>query len=1252
MSPPAESAASDAITLRLLGGFALKRRGQEGDGLAYEKARALLAYVAVESAMVHPRRRLAALFWPDLPSAMALGNLRQVLLNLRQVLEQETGPAPRLIIGRNAVRFDPDSLAVVDIGRFASAPASCADTLSSENCAACLNAMRLADAAYGGELLAGFSLPDCPEFEAWLQTRREAMQRQALGRLTELTECEEKRGEIGLALSAAQRYVHLAPWDEVGHRRAMRLYARCGQPGNALAQYASCCRNLEETFGVAPEAETAGLAERIRRESLAAPTDMLSSERRQVTILYCELSAEGVDDPDDIISLLTPIRRRLITSICRYSGHVVETFTGGILAYFGYPVASETAPRRALQAALALVRDRAAGIRMRVAVHTDRIIAGEPPAVPDTVGAATALTVRLRRCVESGEVAVSAATFRLTEGYFEGVSVGERQLPGAAQPLEIFRLSGETGANDRLMAAPSLTPLVGRAIEVEALCQRWQSARAGRSPAIMVRGDAGIGKSRLVLALREHVGPVCELRCQQEFDQSALHPFVALFDSLLGADETDDARIRFSRLASRIEAIAPTLLRSALPLFAGLLGLPVVAPHREPLTLPRQRRSDTLDALTQLVDSLAGGDARRPGLVVVEDLHWADPTTLEWLSRMLVRDDSPPLLVLLTARPDFRVPWPDNRVSVLPLRRLGDDEIATLVGELLPEAVPETLRRLAARADGIPLYAEELARTVAFADESAIPAGLQALLSAQLDRLGSAKATACLAACLGRSFSFDLLSRVSLQAPTLLAESLRQLLEAGFLTSDENGIYEFRHALFRDAAEQSQPRSERRQAHLRIAAVLRSGEADAGEYAESNAKSHAGAPAKTGNAPEVVAGHLEAGEAFPEAVRCWLRAGRLASRHSSHREAILHFKAGLRLIHRLPEDDDRRHLEFDLQYGLGLSAIALDGYAAPDAVAAHCRAEALCAQTTASPEMFRAIWGMWTSASSRAGYAHAAELAQKLQHMAETSGDRLELQQARFARGNTHFWQGNFSVARTEMEWVLAHCTREEGVSHIGLFGENVRVTAGAYLSWIRWFLGDQKAAVHISVETLAEARHCGHSFSLAYALVFAAILRCRQRLPREALSLAEEVMALASRHGFDLWQIGAILAHGWALALQGRKEGVGQIEQCIESLRVAMGGVTLAVLGPLATAHQLVGDYAAARTVAEEALALGAQLGDRHIEAELLCIQAESLLALSPQSAATARDAFASALTLSRQQGARLVEQRASEGLASLDGI
>ena len=449
------------LSLSTFGAFQVKLGTKPLSGLSGGKMSALLLYLAMKAGYKHRREALAEMLWPDLPVESARFNLRHTFFHLRHALDSGTGTPPFLLPGRDWLCFNPESPYRMDAVEFAATVPTCVAIPSPEYCNPCVEKMERMVNLYRGEFMAEFSLPDCPDFEDWLQMQREAMRRHAVELLERLSDCHEQSGAYTRALPFALRYAEMEPWNEEAHRRAMRLFALDGQGGAALAQYDTCCRTLKKELGILPSEKIRNLAERIRNNELhpggidakgEPPMPFLpplAAEQRQVTALYCELTPLKIEDADKVIALSQAPQKRCIKTIRRFSGHVVQSHGGGLLAYFGYPKADENAAHQAIQAALACVREATPSLRVRAGVHTGLIVTGSNPGVPDNIGLTSGLAIRLRLAVESSGVAISADTRRLVAKYFNCESLGEKRLRDTSHVLEVFKVKGERADKKR-----------------------------------------------------------------------------------------------------------------------------------------------------------------------------------------------------------------------------------------------------------------------------------------------------------------------------------------------------------------------------------------------------------------------------------------------------------------------------------------------------------------------------------------------------------------------------------------------------------------------------------------------------------------------------------------------------------------------------------------------------------------------------------------------------------------------------------
>ena len=1228
------------IELRTLGGFSLESETRSLD-FAYEKGRALLVFLAMKPGCAHSRISLATMFWPELERAAALTNLRQVLHDLRQIFSRTSLSESPLQVDRESVRLHPAFGSSIDAVELVDYSHVCPVSPFRTHCKLCCEQMERIVERYSGEFMRGFALPECPDFEDWMQVQREALHLRMLAMLSRLADCHERMGAYARALYAAQHFLELEPWSEEGLRRVMRLHWVNGQAESALMCYQTGILTLKRELGVSPAIETRMLAEHIERRHLsvdvssdsgksgALASPVAVSERRQVTALFCELSFPGVEDPDDILSLAAAPQSRCIKIIGEHSGHLAQTSGGGLLAYFGFPLATENAARQAVTAALALAANRFPGLELRVGIHSGVVISGSVQ-VPDAIGVTSGLAIRMPQVADKGQVVISGMTLRLVDGYFECQNMGLRQLQGTLRPFEVFRVLRASGACDRVGAETVLTPLVGRQREISRLLSLWSDTRRGLGRVVLLSGEAGVGKSRLVLtlkqALRDESCTIHELRCLPERSHSPFYPLLDLFGKVFDFLPEDTPAQKFDKLAAYVKTHYSDRGELAVSLYAKMLSLALRLPYRDPELTPQQQREEMFGLLLDRQEALAKD---RRYLLIAEDLQWADPSTLELLHLIVARNPDVPILAVFTARSGFQPPWGETQTVPISLEALSPSETARLISSIASSIEPAMVERLVERADGIPLFAEELARELSCGERNAIPPTLLDLLLSRLDSMGTAKIVAQAAATIGREFTIDLLERIIPCDFNCLERVLERLLQASLLNYGLKDVYRFKHALIRDAAYESQTRHEREVMHRRIASAL----------------SALGTDAR----PELLALHWAAGGEILKATASWIEAGKQASREFANQEAMAHFRAGLASAEKLPNGPERERLELELYVGLGAASSSARGYAALEGVEFYERAMSSSGLDDSDSVVFPAIWRLWASASSRAGYTCANDLARHLLRMAEYSGDPIQLQQGRFALANTLYWQGQFVTAREHLEAVRSTYRIAHHDSHVAVFGEDVGVTAESYYSWVMWFLGFPDHAQMASDRALQLSRQLGHPFSLAYALTFAAILRCRQGMPREAQALAKETLELSRKHGFGLWEIGAQLTQGWAQAMEGDAQGVELIHQCVDSTRLAMGGVTLVVLSPLADALVKLRRFKEALTVCGEALAIAERLGDGHIEAELHRLSGLALLGADASRGGEAENSFRMALTISDRQQARLMQLRAAVNLSDL---
>lgn len=1033
-------------------------------------------------------------------------------------------------------------------------------------------------------------------------------------------------------------------------------------------------------------ASAAELRERLRRieERLTPWRDEprnLAPQRRQVTLVSCWLAdlaglAEHLD-AEDFGELEGAFHQSFSEIIQQHEGSITTCMGDEALACFGYPQAREEDPEKAARAGLYLATHLGTAIQqklpylprrkltVKVGVHTDTVVLDNLPVelrgrTPALQGEAPKIALWLAREAAADTVCLSHTTWRLVRGGFRTEPLGPRFFQGLAgmAKLDLHRLLREQRATsrfERTHAQGPLTPLVGREPELRELLAAWEHAREGHGAFVLVRGEAGIGKSRLIQELRERVPQdgATRLRCQcwVQFRTSAFAPIIELLQHLLRLDSEGSPQVNLRKLEGRMRVAG--LPPEHIYLVASLLSLPVAEAPPHLRLSPELLKEKTLEALSTLLQRMTED---HPVLAVVEDLHWADPSTLELLCFLLSRVEKSRLCVFLTARPDFEPTWPGKeKLQVLTLERLPPALTAELVrqsasGKVLSE---ETIEQLAAKTDGVPLFVEEMTRMVlekgsagsTSAEPSSIPLTLGGLLLARLDMLPRRqKALAQLCAVVGRGFSHALLATLSGRNELALTQDLSGLLGAGLLQAVEEGSesrYQFRHALIQDAAYQSLLRRTRREYHRRIAQVLA---AQFPELADSQ--------------PEMLAHHhTEAGE-VEQAIRLWAKAGLRASLRSANVEAISHLNQALRLLRGLPEASRRPEQELELQVALGLPLMQTRSVRSREVEQTYNRAFELFHQVGDGLTHVRAsTWGSFAYSFMRAKFQSAQELAELLVSVGERQQNREMLSLGHRMMSTNFFTWGQMATAVEHIELALEYADfgleqhRELAVKQ----WVNPRVAALAYGAVVHSVVGNAERAQEWSQDALLLAEKIGHHHTLALALNYTA-LACQLRGEFEcARERADRCIALSTEHRFRLWLGWSIFIKSWVVSEQGNPEaGLALLRTNLGRWRNAgvKAGMPL-FLGMLAEYHLKLGQYSQGLAAVNHALGWAETLGERSYESELYRIEGELLQAIGHGSAATT--AFLHGIAVAQRQGAhgfrRNVEaalQRQLQGEAS----
>jgi class 3 adenylate cyclase/predicted ATPase len=1002
-----------------------------------------------------------------------------------------------------------------------------------------------------------------------------------------------------------------------------------------------------------------------------------AGERRQVTVMFSDLvgstALAGRMDPEDLREIISAYQKCVAETVRRFDGFVAKYLGDGVLVYFGYPQAHEDDVERAVRAGLELIAavtglKTGASLQTRVGIATGLVVVGDLIGSGDTqergiVGETPNLAARLQGVAEPNMVVIAESTRRLVGNLFELQDLGARDLKGIAGPARAWAALRASSVASRFEAlhTSGLTDLVGREEELELLLRRWSRAKAGEGQVVLLSGEPGIGKSRLTAVLLEHLTaePHTRLRyfCSPQHTDSALFPIIGQMQRAAGLAHDDAPGARLDKLDALL-ARTSTAIEDA-TLFAEMLSLPNDGRYPALDLAPQQHRQRTLEAFVWQLEVVT---RFTPVLMIFEDAHWTDPTSLELFSRTVDRLRTLRVLLIVTFRPEFDSPWIGRPyVTALTINRLAEREVDAMIDRLVGnKLIPASIRQdIIERTDGIPLFIEEMTKAVLEADSQraaertvaaapspalAVPASLHASLMARLDRLGPAKEVAQIGAAIGREFSHALLAAVGRKPEPDLASALDRLIAAGLLFRQgvpPHATYLFKHALVQDAAYGTLLRERRRALHARIAETLE------GQYAEI-----------VESQPELLACHCTEAGLIEKAAGLWGKAGLRSLKRSALVEAVEQLTRALAQIATLPATPALRREQIKLQVALINPLIHVKGYAAPETKAAVERARLLIEQAEGRGEpledpllLFSVLWSFLVASFFTFNGDVMRELAAQFLTLAEKQGAAVPLMVGHRIMGIALTVTGEIAEARAHLDRAIALYELAEHRSLAGRFGTDTRVTVLNYQSLALWLLGYPEAALADTHHALKEAREIGQAATLMHALKFASVTHILCGSYATANTLLDELVVLADEKGALFWKAWGMLDNGSLLALTGKAaDAVQMITSGITAWRST--GATLwlpLALSYLARAYAELGQFDDARCSIGDAMTAVETTKESWYEAEVHRMGGEIALMMPEPDAIKAEAYFERALAIARQQQAKSWELRAAKSMARL---
>jgi class 3 adenylate cyclase/predicted ATPase len=995
-----------------------------------------------------------------------------------------------------------------------------------------------------------------------------------------------------------------------------------------------------------------------------------TAERRQLTVMFCDLvgstALSARLDPKDLREVIAAYHRAVAEIIARSEGFVSRYMGDGVLVYFGYPQAHEDDAERAVRAGLGAIdavsrlEIKSVKVQARVGIATGLVVVGDlighgSSQEQSVVGETPNLAARLQAVAEPETVVIAAGTRRLLGALFEYRELGALEIKGIAAPIPAWQVLRPSAVASRFEAlhGSALGPLIGRDEEIDLLLRRWARAKAGAGQVVLISGEPGIGKSRIIAELEERlrVEPHLRLRyfCSPYYRDSALFPFIEQLGRASGFASDDLHPVKLDKLKALIARAVPPGEDTAI--LAELLSLPVSERYPLPNLSPQRKKERTFEALIRQLEGLA---RRQPVVMVFEDAHWIDPTSRELLDLTVERVCSLTVLLVVTFRPDFQPPWIGHpQVSTLTLNRLDRLDRRALVEQIAGgKAIPdEVVAQIVDRTDGVPLFVEELTKSVLESgllheepdryvlDRSlpsfAIPTSLRDSLMARLDRLASVRLVAQIGAAIGREFSYTLLRAVSRLPDGELEAALARLVASELVFQRgtlPDAVYIFKHALVQDAVHDSLLRSTRQQLHAQIAEAL---EAYFPELMDSR--------------PELLAQYYAEAGLVEKSVAYWGKAGRRSAANSAMTEAVAQLQKGLDQLALLPDTHERRRQELEFWSALGAVLFAVKGQAAPETGRAYARARELWERLGSPLDFLQAPYGESRYHVFRGELDLAQRLDENLLRLSRQRNDPAGLVLGHFSSGRNLMFAGRFVEARSHLEEVVAlHDPISDGslVHQVGFYPH---VNSQGLLGIVLFCLGFPDQAFARSSTAIAEARRLAHLPSLAVSLANGITALSLVGHNAALDQWVDQVVVVTTEQGFPVWRAHGTIFRGWVKVKNGDvAEGISLLRSGLTAYRATGAEAWMPhFFALLAGACEIEGQADEAVTLLDDALQIVERTKQRWLAAELNRLKGELLLRQGHSE--TADQLYRKALSIAQAQRAKLWELRVAASLARL---